>query len=222
MKRLFWISLIANVVLIGCVAYLWPVSQKFEKEQDPATESEQEINVVMLGNSITNHGDWKQLLNRNDVFNGGIPGWTSQQLSWVIEDFIGGKTPEICFFMAGINDYTLGISTERIVQNICANLDSIQGFGTSPVFTTTLYQRGNERVNREIDKLNAEVIDYCKTKGYDVLDLRPLLCDEEDILDQYVLPDNTHLEKEAYPVWAQAVKELLEEKGFDEIDDKRN
>ncbi len=214
MERFYRISLIANFALIVSVIYFWSVSQASLKKQDALPESEQEINVVMLGNSITNHGDWMQLLNRNDVFNGGMPGWTSQQLSWVIEDFIGKKDPEICFFMAGINDFTLGISTDRIVQNICVNLDSIQGFGTSPVFTTTLYQRGNERVNREIDKLNAWVIEYCNQKGYDILDLRPLLCGENDILDQYVLPDNTHLEKEAYPVWAEAVKELLEGKNL--------
>lgn len=214
MKRLYWISLSVNVILVFCVAYLWLSAQKCDKDKEATPTSNQEINIVMLGNSITNHGEWKQLLNRNDVFNGGMPGWTSQQLSWVIEDFVGEKNPEICFFMAGINDYTLGISTDRIVQNICTNLDSIQGFGTTPVFTTTLYQRGNEQVNREIDKLNAGVIEYCKEKGYDILDLRPLLCGEDDILDQYVLPDNTHLEKEAYPVWAGAVKELLEEKNL--------
>lgn len=165
--------------------------------------------IVMLGNSITYQGKWSELLNRNDILNGGQPGWTTQQLSWVIKDFIIPNNPKVCFFMGGINDYTLGISTERIFKNICENLDSISNVGTHPVFQTTLYQRGNRKVNKEIDKLNKKVIKYCKKVGYDVIDLRPLLCENGDIRQEYVKADNTHLEQIAYTVWAEALQPIL-------------
>ncbi len=170
--------------------------------------------IVMLGNSITYQGKWADLLERQDIFNGGQPGWTTEQLSWVIKDYIIPNNPKLCFFMGGINDFTLGIPTERIYKNICGNLDSIKNVGTHPVFQTTLYQRGNETVNREIDKLNKKVIEYCHTKGYDVVDLRPFLCEDGDIKKEFIKSDNTHLEQHAYKKWILGIIPILEKYGF--------
>ena len=167
------------------------------------------VNVVMLGNSITYQGDWQQVLGRDDVFNGGKPGWTTQQLSWVIKDFIIPNRPKICFFKGGINDYTLGITTERISENMKMVLDSIHDVGTRPVYTTTLYQRGATERNRKIDSLNAKMLEFCAMKDYDFVDLRPFLCENGDILEKYVQPDNTHLKPEAYPQWAKAIRPVL-------------
>ena len=171
-------------------------------------------NIVMLGNSITYQGDWKKLLNRSDVFNGGQPGWTSEQLSWVIKDFIIPYKPRLCFFKAGINDLTLGIPTERIIDNMKMVMDSIKNVGTIPVYQTTLYQRFNKARNLEINKINMEMFNYCKTKGYHFLDLRKILCEEDDIKAGYVGEDNTHLTPEAYPVWAEALNPILRKYGL--------
>ncbi|NHF61122.1 hypothetical protein FK220_017350 [Flavobacteriaceae bacterium TP-CH-4] len=172
------------------------------------------VNIVMLGNSITYQGDWQQVLGRNDVFNGGKPGWTTQQLSWVIKNFIVPHRPKICFFKGGINDYTLGISTQRIYENITMVMDSISSIGTSPVYTTTLYQRGVTERNREIDTLNARMKEFCRERGYDYMDLRPFLCENGDIKTQYVQEDNTHLKPAAYPQWARAMQPMLEKYGL--------
>lgn len=191
------------------------VTQVEIKDANEETKEEmKEINIVMLGNSITHAGNWNYDLGRNDVFNGGKPGWTTQQLSWVIKDFITPNNPTLCFFKAGINDYTLGITTERIIENIQFNMDEIKKAGTQPVFQTTLYQRGNTRVNREIDKLNETMIAFSKERGYEYVDLRPFLCENGDIKDEYVQEDNTHLTPEAYPVWAEAIKPIIEKYGL--------
>jgi lysophospholipase L1-like esterase len=166
-------------------------------------------NIVMLGNSITYQGDWKIVLKRNDVFNGGQPGWTSEQLSWVIKDYIAPYKPKLCFFKAGINDLTLGIPPKRIVENIQMVLDSIKSEGTIPIFQTTLYQRYNVERNREIDEINAAIREFCKQRGYDFIDLRNYLCKDGDILDQYISEDNTHLLPAAYPVWGSAIKLVI-------------
>ncbi|WP_281542933.1 SGNH/GDSL hydrolase family protein [Maribacter aestuarii] len=172
------------------------------------------VNIVMLGNSITFAGDWQDELKRKDVFNGGKPGWTTQQLSWVIKNFIVPYKPRVCFFKGGINDYSLGIGTDRIYENMTVIMDSINVVGTKPVYTTTLYQRGVEERNREIDLLNARMQKFCSERGYDFMDLRPFLCKEGDILDAYVQDDNTHLKPEAYPRWAEAMKPILKKYGL--------
>jgi len=172
------------------------------------------VNVVMLGNSITYQGNWQEVLGRKDVFNGGKPGWTTEQLSWVIKNFIVPNRPKLCFFIGGINDYTLGISTDRIYQNMTMVMDSIHQVGTRPVYTTTLYQRTNSSRNRQIDTLNQKMEKFCAERGYDFMDLRPYLCQNGDILEKYVVPDNTHLKAEAYPQWAKAMQPILEKHGL--------
>ncbi|MCM5664331.1 SGNH/GDSL hydrolase family protein [Galbibacter mesophilus] len=210
------IAIIISVLLnIGFVFYIFMSKSNNETDDFQKVTSEKqistqkEINIVMLGNSITHQGDWKEVLQREDVFNGGKPGWTTQQLSWVIKDFVIPNKPKVCFFKGGINDYTLGISTNRIYQNTCMVLDSIKNVGTHPVFTTVLYQCGAKERNLKIDSLNHRMEQFCQERGYDFMDLRPFLCENGDILDEYVQADNTHLTPKAYPQWAKAMKPIL-------------
>ncbi|GMN04853.1 hypothetical protein MTsPCn5_02410 [Croceitalea sp. MTPC5] len=174
------------------------------------------VNIVMLGNSITYQGDWDKVLDRNDVFNGGKPGWTTQQLSWVIKNFIVPYRPKLCFFKGGINDLTLGISSQRIYENMTMVMDSISKVGTKPIYTTTLYQRTNTERNRTIDSINAKMKLFCEKRNYDFLDLRPFLCQSGDIKKEYVIDDNTHLKPQAYPQWALAMAPILTKYGLND------
>ncbi|MEO1010965.1 MAG: GDSL-type esterase/lipase family protein [Bacteroidota bacterium] len=222
-KAVLAFSLLLNLVLLGYF-FVCDSSPSLE-EPKPSSESAQgirdekglvvdSVNIVMLGNSITYAGDWQRILDRKDVFNGGKPGWTTQQLSWVIKNFIIPHTPKLCFFKGGINDYTLGIPTERIYGNMTLVLDSINAVGTIPVFTTTLYQKGAFERNRQIDTLNTKMKAFCAAKGYDFVDLRPFLCEDGDIKNQFVQDDNTHLRPEAYPEWAKALRPILKKYGL--------
>lgn len=204
------VSLSVNMIFIASGIMLWQTkTESIKKSQQAETIEEVKTNIVMLGNSITYQGNWQEVLGRDDVFNGGKPGWTTQQLSWVIKNFIIPKEPVVCFFTGGINDYTLGIPTERIYQNCVMVMDSIKNCGTHPVWQTTLYQRNNTTTNREIDKLNKKMKEFCQDRNYDFVDLRPFLCKDGDILDEYVQDDNTHLETAAYPEWAKALKPII-------------
>ncbi len=216
-KYLLIFSLVTNALLLFRVLNRDEMETEPVKEEPTKEEIEENptINIVMLGNSITAQGNWAEVLGREDVFNGGMPGWTTQQLSWVIKNYIGSNRPKLCFFKGGINDYTLGITTDRIVQNISQNLDSINALGTMPVYQTTLYQRGNIRTNREIDTLNMQMERFCAERGYEFLDLRPFLCKDGDILDEYIQDDNTHLQPGAYTVWAEALKPILKKYELD-------
>ena len=64
--------------------------------------------------------------------------------------------------------------------------DLIKNVGTNPVFQTPLYQRYNKNTNIELDKLNAEMEKFCAERRYDFVDLRPFLCRDGDIIDEYV------------------------------------
>jgi lysophospholipase L1-like esterase len=211
-KLILFSSLAVNLIFIASAIILLqthPRTEQTEEPKKPEIQEEVKTNIVMLGNSITYQGNWQEVLNRDDVFNGGKPCWTTQQLSWVIKNFIIPKNPVVCFFTGGINDYTLGIPTERIYQNCVMVMDSIKDCGTNPVWQTTLYQRGNISTNTEIDKLNNKMKAFCEKQNYDFVDLRPFLCKDGDIMDEYVKEDNTHLKPAAYPQWAKALQPFI-------------
>lgn len=178
-----------------------------ELKSEPA--GNHSVRIVMLGDSITHAGDWNELLGREDVLNGGMPGWTSEQISWLVKDLVVPNKPHLCFYMAGINDISLGIPEQRIINNHRMILDFIHEAGTIPAYQTTLYQLGNKRVNREINQINQILKDYCSQKNYEFLDLRPWLCMDSDLLARYTY-DGTHLTPDAYPEWAKAIRSVLE------------
>ena len=166
--------------------------------------------IIMFGNSITHNGNWEEVLNRKDVVNWGIPGYTTQQLSWTIKDMLKQYKPRICFIEGGINDYTLGINTERIYQNQKMVMDSLSNNKIFPVYQTTLYQFHNEKVNRAIDALNYLMMDYCKKHGYGFIDLRPVFSKDEDIIPD-LTTDGTHLKPEGYIPWGKEIQKYLSE-----------
>ena len=171
------------------------------------------VRIVMLGNSITHAADWNELLNRRDVLNGGMPGWTSEQILWLIKDYVVPHKPVLCFYTAGINDYSLGIPTDRIEKNNRMILDSISKCGTTPVYQTLLYQLGNTFVNREIDLLNERMEAFCRENNYEFLDLRPYLCQNGNLREEFTY-DGTHLTEGAYISWSEALIPVIRKYGL--------
>jgi lysophospholipase L1-like esterase len=144
-----------------------------------------------------------------ELFNGGLTGRKTQQLSWVIKDYLIPNEQAPYFFKGGINDYTPGIAADRIYQNICENMDSIKAVGTNPVYQKTLCHRNNITRNRKIDELNRKILQFCAEKNCDFVDLSTFLCKNGDILDIYFQDDDTHLKPETYPKWAEAIKPVI-------------
>lgn len=169
--------------------------------------------IVMLGDSITQAGNWHGLLNRNDIINAGMSGWTSEQVFWLVEDYVKPYKPDLCFYMAGINDYSMGIATDRIERNHKRVLDAIHACGTMPVYQTLLYYLGNDIINREIDSLNNRMEDFCREHGFEFLDLRPFLCRNGDLMEEFTY-DGVHLTEDAYIPWAKALVSVIEKYGL--------
>jgi hypothetical protein len=74
------------------------------------SESPDEVKLCFLGNSITEGGkDWNQKLNGKYIRNCGQGGYTTRQMSWLMEPTVLSVSPTHCFIMGGINDISLGI-----------------------------------------------------------------------------------------------------------------
>ena len=185
------ISKTCIIVLFAVSVTAFPAGSIYAQQRDTTKM------IIMFGNSITHQGNWEEVLRRKDVVNWGIPGFTTEQLSWTIKDILKQYKPKICFIEGGINDYTLGISTERIYQNQIMVMDSLAHNNIIPVYQTTLYQLHNEKTNRYIDALNFLMQQFCRQHGYGFMDLRPVLSKDGDIIPE-LTTDGTHVKPKAY------------------------
>lgn len=164
--------------------------------------------IVMAGNSITHHGDWQKVLGRKDVTNWGIPGYTTEQISWTIKHVIA-LHPKVCFLEGGINDLTLGITPKRVCHNQIKVMDTLLTYGITPVMQSTIYQYQSKDGNKRVKKVNRLIKRYCTQHHIDYIDLNHVLSSNNK-LKKELTTDGTHLQPEAYILWAVLVKEELQ------------
>ncbi len=172
--------------------------------------------IVMLGNSITEFGDWKRLFGDSGVVNRGIAGDNTfgmlERLSGVI-----ARRPSKLFIEAGINDIGQGIPVGMIVGNIISIVQyvRVKSPGTRVYVVSVLPTNdkarevypevaGKNEVVREVDgRLRAVAGSY----GYEYIDLATRVTDGAGNLDErYAKPDGLHLNEAGYGVLAGLLK----------------
>ena len=82
-------------------------------EELPVTSKD----IIFLGNSITNGGEWSELLNNKHVKNRGISGDICMGVYDRLDAILKGKPAKI-FLLIGINDVSRGTSADTIVNRI--------------------------------------------------------------------------------------------------------
>ena len=211
MKRWLIISLALNAVLIISISafafiYRDKIMQRFVHfKGSPA--------IVMYGNSITAQGKWTDLLDRTDVLNSGLPGMTTYHFLQLLQSHVIDLHPKICFVKGGINDITVGVSQARMQEFYKAILDKIIANNIVPVVTLTVYEQSDPVSKKEVDLLNQFLIQYCDEYQLTYIDLNQFISDSTGLKAEYAV-DKTHLNEEAYLIWAREIKEVLQKKGI--------
>ena len=81
--------------------------------------------IIFLGNSITNGGEWAELFNNKHVKNRGISGDVCMGVYDRLDVILKGKPAKI-FLLIGINDLSGGRSADTIVQQISLIIQKIK------------------------------------------------------------------------------------------------
>ena len=161
--------------------------------------------VSLIGDSITYQGDWTKVLERTDVTNWGIPGYTTGQLAWTFKDLLRQQpSVKVVFLEGGINDLTLGVPADRIFDNQVKAVAYWREHGVIPVLQSVIYKTNEPETNAIIKALNARLQVWCASAQVDYLDLNAVLA-ARDALRADLSTDGTHLKPEAYPLWARLV-----------------
>lgn len=176
--------------------------------------------IIFLGNSITNGGEWAELLNNKHVKNRGISGDICMGVYDRLEPILTGKPAKI-FLLIGVNDISRNTSSDTIVAQIEMILDKIKS--DSP--QTKVYLQSVLPVNdcfgmfesatkqwQVIRPLNERLKETAQVKNICYIDLYSHLIEAgTDKLDVAYSNDGLHLMGEGYLKWIEIIKPYLED-----------
>lgn len=175
--------------------------------------------IVFLGNSITDGGEWAELIGSPDVKNRGISG---DVVSGVIErlDAVVGGRPAKIFMLIGVNDVSHDLTAEQIVEQYETLVKKIREASPTtklylqsvmPVDTDfNIYKNLNGR-DHKIPAVNAGIRRIAKDYGVQYIDLWPALADKRGRLDKKYTNDGLHLTGPGYKRWVDVVRPYVEE-----------
>lgn len=187
-------------ILLG-LKYKENIIQKLIDKREKAT-------IVQFGDSIIKGGNWNDLLGRSDIKNSGFSGFTTSHLRWLIQKNVIEFNPEICLIEGGINDIGVGIPLERTMTNYKSLIDTLISNNITPIVQSTLYVVDDPYKRVMVDSLNNFLIEYCDQKSIKYLDINSKLSTDIGLKPEYST-DGTHINENAYYVWAKEIKEVL-------------
>jgi len=173
--------------------------------------------IVLLGNSITEFGDWKRLLGDSGAVNRGIAGDNTFGMLERLGDVIG-RRPRKLFVEAGINDIGQGVPVGMIAGNIASIVQyvRVKSPGTKVYVVSVLPTNDRAKQvypeiagkNDAVRELDRRLREGAGSYGYVYLDLASRVVNESGNLDErYAKSDGLHLNEAGYGVLVRLMRE---------------
>ena len=157
--------------------------------------------IIFLGNSITQIGDWKKLLNDSTVINRGIAGDVTFGVLKRLDD-VTKRQPSKLFLLIGINDIGKDIPDAVIADNIHKIIARIQTESSS----TKIYVQSILPVNPDVPNFpqhydkqvhvlntNKLIKEIAENTHCTYVNIHDLFTDEQGKLDAKYTADGLHL-----------------------------
>lgn len=179
--------------------------------------------IVMVGDSITQQGNWAGKFGINTL-NYGVGGERTAEISLRINQ-LPVNNRNWYMVMCGINDIrTIGwvgspSSVEGIFENYKKIITQLRTISMNICVFSTLYQcNHNDRYKGYLDvldvwqgrvtALNKLLKEYCDINGVLYIDLNYLLSSNMSLREEYTT-DGTHLNSNGYAIWESKILEIL-------------
>jgi lysophospholipase L1-like esterase len=207
---------ITNQRLFDTVGFLpeyYPVRvAKFE--QEPVVTGR----IIFLGNSITQLGDWKRLLNDSTVINRGIAGDITFGVLKRLDDVIR-RRPSKVFLLIGINDIGKDIPDAVIADNIRKIIGRVQaGSPSTQIFIQSILPVNPDVTNfpqhydkqQHILNTNQLIRKVAADAHCAYINIHDLFTDDQGRLDAKYTADGLHLTPAGggYEKWVAYLRKL--------------
>lgn len=173
--------------------------------------------IVFLGDSITDGGEWAEMFHDLRIKNRGISGDTTEGVLSRIEE-VSAAQPARVFLMIGINDLADGVTVENVLSNI--KRITRHFFRKSP--DTQLFIQSilpvNDRFSpfpnytnkgKEIEAVNIGLRAFCRNRGLVYVDLHSRFKAKDEHLDPRYTNDGLHLTGAGYALWKDILSEYI-------------
>ena len=161
--------------------------------------------LVLVGDSLTQGGDWAAWLPGEDVVNLGVAGDTTDDVVARLTDVMEAG-PAVVALLIGTNDLAWRRSVEHVVRNVETILVTLRKeLPEARILVQSVMPRGHEFAD-QIRDINRHLWQFAPTVHAAWLDLWPAMALEDGELNPAYTDDRLHLNAEGYRVW---VSELI-------------
>ncbi len=176
--------------------------------------------IIFLGNSITDIGEWTEIWQNKNVKNRGISGDITFGVLARMDEVLSSRPAKV-FIMIGVNDIARNIPNEVILSNYRRMIDRVQQESPrtqlilqSVLPTNDEFKPFKNHYGKDdrIQAVNAGMRALCAERGVGYVDLYPRFLDGQGKLDKQFTNDGLHLTGAGYMLWK---KILIEQKLMD-------
>lgn len=191
-----------------------PSQHYIDKSAEYKAAGVKSTDIVFLGNSLTEGGDWAALTGLSNAVNRGIIGDTAEGIDARLSDITSGKPAKI-FLLCGVNDISHEIPADSVAMGVIDLVKRIKAESPDTrIYLQSLlpinntfgrYKRmiGKEDVVRDVNKYLAA---KAPELGVTWINLYPLFVDKDRNLRDELTADGLHLRPEGYAIWASIIK----------------
>ena len=166
--------------------------------------------VLFIGDSLIDNGEWQELLPSNNVINRGIQGIATSDLLSLFPQIELIKSPKV-FVMIGINDLRRGVTHKVILANYSHIVDQLLKNFEFVFIHSVLFGAYNEKeLNLKIMEFNSSLEKLAQNNKRTLfVDLNSRVSPEGYISEKLSF-DGIHLNGKGYIVWREAIKILID------------
>ncbi len=174
--------------------------------------------IIFLGNSITDIGEWAEIWNNKKVKNRGISGDNTFGVLARLGEVLS-SAPSKIFIMIGINDIARETPDSIIISNYKKILKSIQAQSpATKIFVQSILPtndnftefKRHQQKTAHIIVINKVLEQYCVANKIIYVDLYSSFLDQDKKLNRQYTNDGLHINGAGYLKW----KEILIQKGY--------
>ncbi len=171
--------------------------------------------IIFLGDSLTEQGEWVELLGNPHLKNRGISGDTTKGILMRLDKIVESHPLQI-FLMIGINDL---LNDEKNANEIASNYQIILEKITfitpkTQVFVQSLLPINNENFKVKVDndniiELNGKIKELSKLFSCQYVDLYKEFVNGHKQLDSQYTLDGVHLSGQGYLLWKKVIEKYI-------------
>jgi lysophospholipase L1-like esterase len=171
--------------------------------------------IIFLGNSITDIGEWAEIWQDIHVKNRGISGDNTFGVLARLDEVVSSKPSKI-FIMIGINDIAKNTSDSIILNNYKKIIKYIRFHSPKTILivqsilpTNNFFTEFKNHQNKDnhIRFVNSAIQLLCKENGVIFLDLYHRFLDNDNKLDKKYTNDGLHINGYGYMLWKKIILE---------------